>query len=44
VNPNKKAEADTRTPADILKLIETKGTEIVAELAELRALSRHPSC
>ena len=36
VNPNRKAEIDERTPEDILDLIEAKGHEVAAALAELR--------
>ncbi len=36
VNPNKSAETDTRTPEDLLNLIEAKGREIEAALAILR--------
>lgn len=37
VNPNRKAEVDTRTPEELLDFIEAKGREIDAILAELRA-------
>lgn len=37
VNPNKKPVVDTRTPRDLLDLIEAKGREIDTALAELRA-------
>jgi type I restriction enzyme M protein len=36
VNPNRKATADTRTPAELLDLIEAKGREIAAAVAALR--------
>ena len=36
VNPNKQAEEDTRTPAELLDLIEAKGQEVAAALADLR--------
>lgn len=39
VNPNRKAAADTRTPAELLDLIEAKGHEIAAALAALRQRS-----
>jgi type I restriction enzyme M protein len=35
VNPNAKSEVDTRTPAELLDLIEAKNREISAALAEL---------
>lgn len=38
VNPNAKSEVDTRTPTELLDLIEAKGLEISAALAELRQL------
>lgn len=37
VNPNKKPVIDTRTPEDLLDIIETKGREIAEALAILRA-------
>lgn len=37
VNPNRKAEVDARTPAELLDLIDLKGREVAAALAELRA-------
>jgi type I restriction enzyme M protein len=37
VNPNRKTEDDTRTPAELLALIEAKGREVTAALASLRA-------
>jgi len=38
VNPNRKAEVDTRTPAELLDLIEAKGREVSEALAALRAM------
>lgn len=38
VNPHRKANVDTRTPIDLLDLIESKGLEIAAALAELRGI------
>jgi type I restriction enzyme M protein len=38
VNPHRKATADTRTPAELLDLIEAKGREVAAALVELRRL------
>jgi type I restriction enzyme M protein len=40
VNPNKKVEVDTRTPEELLNLIEQKQKEITAALATLRELSK----
>jgi type I restriction enzyme R subunit len=40
VNPHRKANADKRTPNQLLDLIEVKGREITAALAALRATSR----
>ena len=37
VNPNRKANEDQRTPDELLDLIEAKGVEVNAALAELRA-------
>jgi type I restriction enzyme M protein len=39
VNPNVQSEVDTRTPAELLDLIEAKGAEISAALAELRQMT-----
>ncbi len=39
VNPNAKVEEDTRTPEELLDIIETKGREIAAAVATLRILS-----
>jgi type I restriction enzyme M protein len=36
VNPNKKPDIDTRTPEELLDIIEAKGKEIVEALAVLR--------
>lgn len=36
VNPNRKVEQDTRTPSELIALIEGKQTEIMASLAELK--------
>jgi len=38
VNPNAKAEEDTRTPEEILDLIEQKGREIQEAIMQLRAI------
>ena len=38
VNPNKKADIDTRTPAELLDLIELKGRDVAEALASLRAI------
>ncbi|MFG0275900.1 MAG: N-6 DNA methylase [Phycisphaerales bacterium] len=38
VNPNRKAKVDTRTPGELLDLIETKGGEVSAAVAALREL------
>ncbi len=36
VNPNAKNEADTRTPEELLDIIEAKGREVAEALAVLR--------
>jgi len=36
VNPNKKPNVDTRTPEDLMDIIEAKGKEVAAALATLR--------
>jgi len=36
VNPNRKAEVDTRTPAELLDVIEARGAEVAKAIAELR--------
>ncbi len=38
VNPNAKADEDTRTPEQLLDLIEVKGQEVAEAIAELRRL------
>ena len=38
VNPNRKEEVDTRTPEELLDIIEEKGIEIQEALAMLRSL------
>lgn len=38
VNPHAKTETDTRTPAEILDVIEAKGREVAEALAELRRM------
>ncbi len=44
VNPNAKATEDTRTPEELLDLIDAKGVEVAEALAALRAsLKRSPS-
>ena len=40
VNPNRKAVADTRTPTELMDLIEAKGREIAAALGRLRTISK----
>jgi hypothetical protein len=40
VNPNRKANTDTRTPAELLDLIEANGHEVAAALAALRTLPK----
>lgn len=42
VNPNRKADVETRTPAELLALIESKGREVAEALATLRALAGNP--
>jgi hypothetical protein len=37
VNPNRKSTEDTRTPEELLDIIEAKGREIDVAIAELRA-------
>lgn len=39
VNPNRKADTDTRTPVELLDIIEAKGREVSEALATLRALT-----
>lgn len=38
VNPNAKSTEDTRTPEELLDIIEAKGREVDAAIAHLRAL------
>lgn len=38
VNPNAKHEEDTRTPAELIQLIESKGREVMEILAKLKAI------
>ena len=38
VNPKKQAEGDTRTPAELLDIIEQKGREVAEAVAALRAM------
>lgn len=40
VNPNRKADQDTRTPAELLDLIDSKGKEFAEAVAKLRILLR----
>ncbi|MBA2719955.1 MAG: N-6 DNA methylase [Chloroflexi bacterium] len=42
VNPNAKSTEDTRTPEELLDIIETKGREVDAAIAELRRLLATP--
>ena len=42
VNPNRKEQVDTRTPEDLLDIIEQKGKEVEEALAMLRKYSRKP--
>jgi len=41
VNPNKKSVVDTRTPEELMDIIEAKGKEVAAALAVLRAQPPH---
>lgn len=41
VNPNKKPVVDTRTPEELMDIIEAKGREVAAALAELRMSFRN---
>jgi type I restriction enzyme M protein len=41
VNPNAKSNEDTRTPEELLDVIEAKGREVAEALAALRALATH---
>ena len=38
VNPNAKSTADTRTPEELLEIIESKGREVSEAIAVLRGL------
>ena len=38
VNPNRKADSDARTPAELLELIEVRGRDVATALAALRAV------
>lgn len=38
VNPNRQADEDKRTPAELLDIIEARGREVAEALAALRAL------
>ncbi len=38
VNPNAKSTEDTRTPEELLDIIESKGREVEGAIAELRRL------
>lgn len=42
VNPNRKVVTDTRTPAELLDFIESKGRETDAALTRLRMLINAP--
>jgi type I restriction enzyme M protein len=39
VNPHAKSVEDTRTPEELLDVIEARGREVAAAIAELRALT-----
>jgi type I restriction enzyme M protein len=43
VNPNRKSDADTRTPEELLDLIENKGREVAEALASLRVMTKSNS-
>lgn len=43
VNPNAKSAEDTRTPKELLDIIESKGREVDAAIGELRRLLAQPS-
>lgn len=43
VNPNKRIVVDTRTPEEIIELIESKGREVAEHLSTLRNQTRHLS-
>jgi hypothetical protein len=38
INPKKQADEDTRTPAELLDIIEQKGREVAEAVAALHAL------
>jgi len=40
VNPNAKSTVDTRTPEELLDLIEAKGREVTEALATLRGVTK----
>ena len=40
VNPNAKTQEDTRTPEELLELIEAKGREVAEALVVLRTMTR----
>ncbi|TRZ53636.1 hypothetical protein D4S03_01440, partial [bacterium] len=40
VNPNRKDESDTRTPEELLDIIESKGREVEAAIASLRKITK----
>ena len=42
VNPNAKSTEDTRTPEELLDIIEAKGREVDEAIRQLRALLRDP--
>jgi len=42
VNPHAKSDEDTRTPAELLDVIEARGREVAEALAELRKLTGKP--
>ena len=43
VNPNARSDQDTRTPEELLDIIEAKGREVSDALAKLRELTRKSS-
>lgn len=40
VNPHARSDQDTRSPEELLDIIEAKGREVAAAAAELRTLTR----
>jgi type I restriction enzyme M protein len=40
VNPNRKVDVDRRSPPELLDLIEAKGRDVAAAVADLRSLTR----